>query len=192
VDSQVPDSACTATAYLCGIKNNKATIGVTSKVRLSDCPASVSEGNRITSIMQWAQWAGKATGIVTTTRVTHASPAGAFAHIPHRDWESDADMANLTDAGRCEDIAKQLVTRSPGKDIKASSLHHESFRDARSPPNSITVTTLIRTAVPDFQRKTKLTRVKNKPYSCRIVNSFNFPYRLIACSGEHLFFLKRL
>lgn len=122
VDSQVPDSACTATAYLCGIKNNKATIGVTSKVRLSDCPASVSEGNRTTSIMQWAQWAGKATGIVTTTRVTHASPAGAFAHIPHRDWESDDDMITMaegkTDITRCEDIAKQLVTRDPGRNFK--------------------------------------------------------------------------
>lgn len=73
--------------------------------------------------MQWAQWAGKATGIVTTTRVTHASPAGTFAHSSHRDWESDAQMiehakngkANIT---QCEDIAKQLITKDPGRNFK--------------------------------------------------------------------------
>lgn len=116
------DSACSATAYLCGVKNNKATIGVTSKVLLSDGPASLLEENHVTSIMQWAQWAGKATGIVTTTRVTHASPAGAFAHTSHRDWESDADMISMangkTDITGCEDIARQLITRSPGRDFK--------------------------------------------------------------------------
>lgn len=122
VNSQVADSACTATAYLCGVKNNKGVLGVTSKVRLSDCPASISEDNRVTSIMQWAQWAGKATGIVTTTRVTHASPAGTFAHIAHRDWESDDDMLSMakdaTNITQCEDIAKQLIVRDPGRNFK--------------------------------------------------------------------------
>lgn len=110
---------------MCGVKNNKGTIGVTSKVLLSDCPASVSDDNRMTSIMQWAQWAGKATGIVTTTRVTHASPAGAYAHTAHRDWESDEDMKkamakNKTNVTQCEDIARQLITRDPGRNFKVS------------------------------------------------------------------------
>ncbi|CAI6351944.1 unnamed protein product [Macrosiphum euphorbiae] len=122
VDNQVADSACSATAYLCGVKTNKATIGVTSKVNLGDCPSSVPEEHRVTSIMQWAQWAGKATGIVTTTRVTHASPAGSYSQIAHRDWESDEDMIALsngtTDITQCEDIAKQLITREPGKNFK--------------------------------------------------------------------------
>lgn len=123
MNSQVADSACTSTAYLCGVKGNKGTIGVTSKVSLSDCPASMHEDHRPTSIMQWAQWAGKATGIVTTTRVTHASPAGAFAHTAHRDWESDAEMKNYADENNvtttnCEDIAKQLITKDPGRNFK--------------------------------------------------------------------------
>lgn len=118
----MPDSACTATAYLCGVKTNKGAIGVSSKVSLSDCPASVPEDARPTSIMQWAQWAGKATGIVTTTRVTHASPAGSYAHVAHRDWESDGDMKRLaqgkTNITQCEDIARQLITRDPGQNFK--------------------------------------------------------------------------
>ncbi|VVC29116.1 Alkaline-phosphatase-like, core domain,Alkaline phosphatase-like, alpha/beta/alpha,Alkaline [Cinara cedri] len=121
VDSQVADSACTATAYLCGVKTNKATIGVTANVQLFDCPASVPQDRRSTSIMQWAQWAGKATGIVTTTRVTHASPAGAFAHTAHRDWESDADLksdSDKTNVTQCEDIAKQLIDNDPGRNFK--------------------------------------------------------------------------
>ncbi|XP_025202610.1 membrane-bound alkaline phosphatase-like [Melanaphis sacchari] len=122
VDSQVADSACSATAYLCGVKTNKATIGVTSKVLLGDCPASVPEEHRVTSIMQWAQWAGKATGIVTTTRVTHASPAGGYAQTAHRDWESDDDMIKLssgtTNITQCEDIARQLITKEPGRNFK--------------------------------------------------------------------------
>ncbi|XP_050431792.1 membrane-bound alkaline phosphatase-like [Adelges cooleyi] len=120
VDMQVADSACTATAYLAGVKNNLGTIGVSSKVKQYDCPASVIDDNP-DSIMKWAQWAGKATGIVTTTRVTHASPAGAFAHTANRDWESDADMLkhqNITNITQCEDIAKQLVTRDPGRNFK--------------------------------------------------------------------------
>lgn len=77
--------------------------------------------------MQWAQWAGKATGIVTTTRVTHASPAGAYAHTAHRDWESDVDMIEKakgkTNITQCQDIAKQLITSDPGKNFKVCIKH---------------------------------------------------------------------
>nr|UXP86336.1 membrane-bound alkaline phosphatase isoform X3 [Megoura viciae] len=122
VNSQVADSACSATAYLCGVKTNKGTIGVTSKVPLGDCPSSVPEEHRVTSIMQWAQWAGKATGFVTNTRVTDASPAGCYAQTAHREWESDADMMKVsngtTDITQCEDIAKQLITKEPGRNFK--------------------------------------------------------------------------
>jgi len=118
----VADSACSATAYLCGVKANKGTIGVTSKVNFGDCPSSVPEEHRVTSIMQWAQWAGKATGFVTNTRVTDASPAGCYAQIAHRGWESDVDMIKnsngTTNITRCEDISKQLITKDPGRNFK--------------------------------------------------------------------------
>ncbi|XP_033642444.1 alkaline phosphatase, tissue-nonspecific isozyme-like [Asterias rubens] len=53
---------------------------------------------------------GKATGFVTTARVTHATPAALYAHSPHRDWECDSDIPQKeTDIG-CIDIAQQLIT----------------------------------------------------------------------------------
>lgn len=117
VDKQTADSACSATAYLTGVKANYATIGVSAKVKLNDCQASLQKENRLTSIMEWAQDAGKSTGIVTTTRVTHASPSGNYAKIANRDWESDFDMKNFPDTKECPDIAKQLISEKPGKDI---------------------------------------------------------------------------
>lgn len=105
---------------MCGVKANYNTIGVTAAVEVADCESGKLEKNRVSSIVQWAQEAGKSTGIVTTTRVTHASPAGSYAHVPYRDMESDADiLKNKLDPKSCNyDIAKQLVTEEPGKNIK--------------------------------------------------------------------------
>lgn len=74
VDRQVADSACTSTAFLCGVKANYQTIGVNAKVFYKDCDAGQVEENRTPSIAKWAIEAGKAAGLVTNMRVTHASP----------------------------------------------------------------------------------------------------------------------
>lgn len=56
---------------------------------------------------------GKSTGIVTNTRLTHATPAAAYAKSAHRNWENDA----VTPDG-CVDIAHQLVHSDIGKNIQ--------------------------------------------------------------------------
>lgn len=119
-DVQVADSACTATAYLTGVKTNIRCIGVSAAVKVADCEAAKIPANRPSSVLKWAQDAGMATGIVTTTRVTHASPAGTYAHVPFRDMECDADVVRRKlDPVSCNfDIAKQLVYDEPGKNIK--------------------------------------------------------------------------
>lgn len=76
VDAQVADSACTATAYLNGVKTNNEVIGLNANAKLKNCTAQVDEENFTESILRWAQKSCKGTGIVTTTRITHASPAG--------------------------------------------------------------------------------------------------------------------
>lgn len=112
------DSASTATAYLCGVKANYATIGVTANVELDDCRASMNSKNRVYSIAKWAQEDGKRTGIVTTARVTHASPAGVYAHVANREWESDFNVRNSSqDPSRCDDIARQLVYGETGRNL---------------------------------------------------------------------------
>lgn len=51
---------------------------------------------------------GKSVGIVTTTRINHATPSAAYAHCVDRDWFSDGEMPQeAVDAG-CKDIARQL------------------------------------------------------------------------------------
>ncbi|KFU84244.1 Intestinal-type alkaline phosphatase, partial [Chaetura pelagica] len=81
VDRQVPDSAGTATAYLCGVKGNYQTVGLSAAARHYQ----------------------------TTTRVQHASPSGTYAHVVNRDWYADASMPADARTQGCKDIAWQLV-----------------------------------------------------------------------------------
>ena len=58
-----------------------------------------------------AEKAGMSTGIVTTTRATHATPASAYAAAADRDWESDADVKDSAedDGAKCKDIGNRLA-----------------------------------------------------------------------------------
>ncbi|KAL4698180.1 hypothetical protein H8957_000933 [Semnopithecus entellus] len=108
VDRQVPDSAGTATAYLCGVKANYQTIGLSAAARFNQC--NTTRGNEVISVMNRAKKAGKSVGVVTTTRVQHASPAGTYAHTVNRNWYSDADMPASALQDGCQDIATQLIS----------------------------------------------------------------------------------
>ncbi|XP_053454148.1 intestinal-type alkaline phosphatase [Nycticebus coucang] len=108
VDRQVPDSAGTATAYLCGVKANYQTIGVSAAARYNEC--ATTYGNKVISVMYRAKKAGKSVGVVTTTRVQHASPAGTYAHTVNRNWYSDANMPISALQEGCQDIATQLIS----------------------------------------------------------------------------------
>uniref|UniRef100_A0A8D1MMW8 Alkaline phosphatase n=1 Tax=Sus scrofa TaxID=9823 RepID=A0A8D1MMW8_PIG len=107
VDRQVPDSAGTATAYLCGVKANYQTIGLSAAARYNQC--NTTQGNEVISVMNRAKKAGKSVGVVTTTRVQHASPAGTYAHTVNRNWYSDVNLPAEAQAQGCQDIATQLV-----------------------------------------------------------------------------------
>ncbi|GAB0193641.1 intestinal-type alkaline phosphatase-like [Grus japonensis] len=107
VDRQVPDSAGTATAYLCGVKGNYQTVGLSAAARHSQC--NTTAGNEVVSVLERARKAGKAVGIVTTTRVQHASPSGTYAHVVNRNWYADASMPADARHQGCKDIAWQLV-----------------------------------------------------------------------------------
>lgn len=65
------------------------------------------------------QAVNKGTGVVTTTRITHATPAAAYAHIAERDWEDDSMViADGVDSNTCDDIAEQLIQNETGKKLK--------------------------------------------------------------------------
>ncbi|KAF9790163.1 hypothetical protein SFRURICE_020901 [Spodoptera frugiperda] len=118
VNAQVPDSACTATAYLCGVKTNNGVIGLNAEVARGDCEGV--HRRRPTRRVHRGVGAGRRPRrIVTTTRVTHASPAGVYAKIANRTWEYDLSVALTgSDPERCPDIAYQLVHNHPGNKFK--------------------------------------------------------------------------
>lgn len=105
VDRQTPDSAATATALMCGVKTNTGVLGLKETVQKENCEATA--GQEVTSILKHFIAAGRSTGLVTTSRVTHATPAAAYAHSASRDWEGDSLMTSVT--GGCKDIAYQMV-----------------------------------------------------------------------------------
>ncbi|XP_044138393.1 alkaline phosphatase-like [Bufo gargarizans] len=114
-DAQVPDSAGTATAYLCGVKANEGTVGVNAAAVRGQC--NTTKGNEVNSILKWAKEAGKSVGVVTTTRVNHATPSAAYAHCVNRDWYSDKEMPTDAVEGGCKDIAWQLIHNIPDIEV---------------------------------------------------------------------------
>ncbi|XP_065084494.1 alkaline phosphatase-like [Ochlerotatus camptorhynchus] len=112
INYQVSDSGCTAAAILTGVKNNYGTIAVSGNVPLMNCERSLVEENRLNSILKYAQQDGRATGIVTNTRITHATPAVSYAVSGARYWEDDEDVPP-----GCTDIALQLIHGDIGRNL---------------------------------------------------------------------------
>lgn len=79
-DYQVPDSSCTSTAYLTGVKANYGTVGLTAKVPRYDCTGQLDPSTHTESIFKWALDSGKSAGLITTDVVTGASPTGVYGH----------------------------------------------------------------------------------------------------------------
>ena len=101
-DTQVADSASTATAMFTGVKTRSRTLGLMQGVAFGNCASA--EGQGTTSLFELAEAAGLSTGIVSTARITHATPGAAFAETPSRNWETDGEAQ-----GDCADIATQLI-----------------------------------------------------------------------------------
>lgn len=105
LDAQTTDSAPSMAAYMTGVKMRNevlsmdgntfakkpaANTAVTPAVAnaTNNCPAS-GNGLSVPTILEQAIARGKAGGVVTTARLTHATPAATYAHICHRDAEYD-------------------------------------------------------------------------------------------------------
>jgi alkaline phosphatase len=106
-DAQVPDSAGTMTALVSGVKTRAGSLGVGQDVAPGDAEAALR--GRVATLLEEAEARGLATGIVTTARITHATPGALYAHVPERDWECDANLPESVRARDFPDIARQLV-----------------------------------------------------------------------------------
>jgi alkaline phosphatase len=108
VDAQTPDSAGTMTAMMSGLKTDVGVIGVDEDVERGKC-ATVS-GNEVITALELAEIKGLSTGIISTARITHATPAATYAKSADRNWEDISDMPEDAITAGCVDIAQQLVS----------------------------------------------------------------------------------
>jgi alkaline phosphatase len=106
-DSQTPDSAGTMSAITTGVKTFMGSIAVGPASRLDDCAGSL--GNADLTWLELAESAGLSTGVVSTARLTHATPAATYAHVPSRNWENDSKLTTEAKQQGCRDIARQFV-----------------------------------------------------------------------------------
>lgn len=111
-DMQVTDSAAGITAIMTGVKTRNGVVGLTGSAIRGNCASA--QGAMALNLAEIAKAGGRSVGVVTNTRITHATPAGAYAHTPFRDWEGDEDMSPQAVAAGCVDIARQLVEPAPG------------------------------------------------------------------------------
>ncbi|MFT4795098.1 MAG: alkaline phosphatase [Paracoccaceae bacterium] len=103
-NAQTPDSAGTATAIMAGVKTKAGVVGVDETVKRGDC-SGVKAGS-VASIAEILSAQGKAVGIVSTARLTHATPSAAYAHSADRNFE---DNSGLPEGCEIPDIASQLL-----------------------------------------------------------------------------------
>jgi alkaline phosphatase len=107
VNQQTSDSAPTMTAIISGIKTDEGVLSVNQNVVVGDY--RTVKGNETKTLLEMAEENGKSTGVVTTARLTHATPAACYAHSAHRDWEADANLPADARQNNFPDIARQLI-----------------------------------------------------------------------------------
>ncbi|MEQ9396880.1 alkaline phosphatase [Haliea sp.] len=108
-NSQVPDSAGTMGAMVTGLKTDIGVFGYDETVERGDC-SSIGDDNKLATYLEMAEVAGMSTGIVSTARVTHATPGALYAKTPDRNYEDVSDIPeDGSCAGQIEDIASQLI-----------------------------------------------------------------------------------
>lgn len=114
-NAQVADSAATATAIHTGVKSHNGAISVFARQMLETCGP---DADLPPTLLEMAEDRGLSTGIISTARITHATPATAFAHVPSRNWESDAQLPPEAEEAGCRDIARQWAEFDSGDGIE--------------------------------------------------------------------------
>ncbi|MFD1795760.1 alkaline phosphatase [Paracoccus aurantiacus] len=103
-NGQTPDSAPTAMAMNSGVKGKNGMINIMDSVAVGDCAAGAEAGTR--TFAEIATDMGKSVGVVSTARITHATPAAVYARTVNRDWEDNTLIPEGCDQ---KDIASQLI-----------------------------------------------------------------------------------
>ena len=121
-DQQTSDSAPTMTAMATGYKAREGQLSVNHTTPRGECSAAVIDAKKLRTVLEQAADMGKSTGVVTTARITHATPAALYAHTAMRDWEADSNLpvTDVNTGAPCrgadnavKDIARQMIEVSP-------------------------------------------------------------------------------
>ena len=115
IDAQIPDSAGTMSAIMTGVKTRSGVISVGPKYARGDCKSVFEDPPE--TLMEFAHLKGLSTGLVTTSRITDATPAAAYAHSPDRTWENDARTPKSALSKGCGDLASRLISFGDGGGI---------------------------------------------------------------------------
>lgn len=106
-NAQVPDSAGTATAMHSGEKTRIGVLGIGEEAERGSCLDALA--NPLPLLGEEVKDRGLALGIVSTARITHATPASVYARSADRNWEIDSAIPEDQQGQGCNDIASQLV-----------------------------------------------------------------------------------
>ena len=101
LDAPVTDSAAAATALATGNRTNNNMVSM------------LPSGKILITILEAAEALGKATGLVTTTPLTHGTPGPFSAHVPNRSDQSE--------------IARQQLTKGIEVLLGGGMLYHSSY-----------------------------------------------------------------
>jgi len=91
-ESAITDSAPAATAMATGFKSNDKYIGILPSVVNTPGVAAIAKEDAkkpVATVLEGAELKGKATGIIATSAIQHATPAGFSAHVEHRNFFPD-------------------------------------------------------------------------------------------------------
>ncbi|CAN5506536.1 alkaline phosphatase [soil metagenome] len=120
-NQQTSDSAPTMSAIMTGVKTDEGVLSVNQDIVHADY--KTVKGNETKTLLEYAEESGRSTGVVTTTRITHATPAACYSHTADRDWESDKDIFDRKkDAydAKFPDIARQLIEFPYGNGLEVA------------------------------------------------------------------------
>jgi len=97
-DAQVTDSAASMAAYMTGKKVNNGVVSMTTDTISPAIGKPCTNGRAVPTLGELARRRGMSVGVVTTTRVTDATPAAVYAHVCNRAMEQEI-AASLVPGG---------------------------------------------------------------------------------------------
>ncbi|RHW38648.1 alkaline phosphatase [Lysinibacillus yapensis] len=86
-NKDITDSAAAGTAMAAGVKTNNGVIGLDP------------EGNKVKTILEASEEAGKSSGLVATSTITHATPASFASHVESRNNETEIARQYIQESG---------------------------------------------------------------------------------------------